>query len=154
MQTNRNPEYIIRNLCAHFDVLEKVPPYTYIYSRLSSLLKYTRICLLTDVKTYTSSMHAYQKKRKKRNFFLYIFALFLCSFKAFLPLLPVVFTNTLLFLDFRFFSQIHEIAAMCTVLFVKIRTPCYNFSDVKLPAGDVSLIKMTCKEPISARVAA
>lgn len=44
--------------------------------------------------------------------------------------------------------------AMCMVLFVKIRTPCYNFSDVKLPAGDVSLIKMTCKEPISARVAA
>lgn len=27
-------------------------------------------------------------------------------------------------------------------------------SDVKLPAGDESLIKMTCKEPISARVAA
>lgn len=136
MQTNRDLKYISWVTYARNSNSIQWVPYNLSFCKR----KHTHVSVDWRQSTYTSFMHAYQRRKfffHSQPFLLLLFLLPLLLFTAHCWLLVCMGSRFL-----------H------TVLFVKIRTPCYNFSDVKLPAGDVSLIKMTCKEPISARVAA
>lgn len=123
------------------------------------IIKHTHVSV--DWRQATHSMHAYQTE----NFFFSLSALSLGTFLPFVvTVCAVAVAVAVHYISFSFaFHCSQSIMWMCTQcvcvrlwvwVFVKIEPHVIIFSDVKLPAGDVSLIKMTCKEPISARVAA